>query len=229
MSIISDVKFTIYAENSVEAYTPSPEMYEEAQGNVAEMPEPKEIAVAERIDKADLIRAMKGKTLAVPTTGEKESLSLGYSVGDKFVEVSISNMSSDVKEERFKYDIDSLIVIASIEDDDDYGFDYHDAKLSAENSGSVLSMEDFLKKVRPQGAQPAPTEETPVTVPAQDVATKRMSAYSIKNGAQILINGLRMVVIAKELTATGMNITVSAEGGNAATKTFSDDVYDVIV
>lgn len=104
----------------------------------------REVRIADKMDKGDLFVQLKRATIKAPETKMGEGLALAYRVGTEDVYITIVNLTSDVPEEHFRYALNEYVVIASIEDDVDYGFDYNDAKLRAADVGINLKQDEYV-------------------------------------------------------------------------------------
>lgn len=104
----------------------------------------REVRIADKMDKGDLFVQLKRATIKAPETKMGEELALAYRVGTEDVYITIVNLTSDVPEEHFRYALNEYVVIASIEDDVDYGFDYNDAKLRAADVGINLKQDEYV-------------------------------------------------------------------------------------
>lgn len=103
--------------------------------------------ITPEISKEEFLKNLEQKVYTVPECKEWEELCLSYEVEGKEVLVSIINLTSDISDERFQFDTNASIVLASVRDDKDYVFDYHDMRLRAEDSGKKLTQEEYLKEV----------------------------------------------------------------------------------
>lgn len=108
----------------------------------------REVHIADKMDKGDLFVQLKRATIKAPETKMGEELALAYRVGTEDVYITIVNLTSDVPEEHFRYALNEYVVIASIEDDVDYGFDYNDAKLRAADVGISLKQDEYVEDRR---------------------------------------------------------------------------------
>lgn len=113
-------------------------------GKAAEYP------IADSITKDGLVKLLEGNYMEDVDVYAHESLAIKYyykNDGSTEYYVSVKNKTSDVLDEWFDFKYSNTIIKRSVMDDKDYGPEYWNAKLEAEDNGEKLSQVEFMEKL----------------------------------------------------------------------------------